>query len=131
MRQDLPVVAAAVHAAIEKDAKGRITQALERGEAADPDAYRQFIAIDRDDTLPHSVWGRDFTWRAKHYRWPDNPFTGQPMQAGTMPGDFSIRFIWYGHVSGSPDAFELTGYGADGKPVATLSESPSPTPLQP
>lgn len=131
VRRALPVIEAAIHAALQKDTEARITRELQRGAAGGSDAYRQFIVIDAPDALRSFRWGQDFTWRGKHYRWPTNPFTGRPMQAGTGPGDFSIRFIWYGYPSGPPQAFELTGHGADGKPLVTATASPSPMPIQP
>ena len=45
--------------------------------------------------------------------WPDNPFTGAPMQAGSGPGDYVYR-----QLDGS--AYELSVYLSDG----TLSPAP-------
>ena len=131
VRRALPVVEAAIHAALEKDAQARITEELQRGAVDDPSAYRQFIVVDRPGALRSFRWGQDFTWHGEHYSWPINPFTGHPMLAGMGPGDFSVRFIWYGCRSGPPDAFGLTGYGADGEPLITLTTSPTPVPVQP
>ena len=131
VREALPVIRAAVGATLDRYAREQIMDSLLSRASGDPDAYRQFIVIDRPDLLPDAHWGRDFEWDGKQYQWPDNPFTGEPMQPGKGPGDFSVTFIWYGYPSGLPDAFELTGYGEDGRAVATVSTRPSPMPVQP
>lgn len=131
VRQALPVVEAAIDAALAEGAADSLKAELERNREAGPGAYREFVTVDRPEVLQSRQWGHDFAWRGKRYRWPENPYTGRPMKEGTGPGDFSILFIWYGYVTGQPDAFELTGYGNDGKPVVTLTESPSGIPVQP
>jgi hypothetical protein len=45
--------------------------------------------------------------------WPDNPYTGAPMQLGTSPGDFTYT------LSADGMSFELVGYGKYGTPVIT------------
>jgi len=131
VREALPVVHAAVEATLDRYAREQTMDSLLSQASGDPGAYRQFIVGDRPDVLRDADWGRDFEWDGRQYRWPDNPFTGEPMQAGKGPGDFSVTFIWYGYPSGLPDAFELTGYGEDGRPVATVSPPPPSMPVQP
>jgi hypothetical protein len=45
--------------------------------------------------------------------WPDNPFTGQPMEAGAAPGDFQYKCLGPLPTTG----YTLDGVGADGKSV--------------
>ena len=50
--------------------------------------------------------------------WPQNPFTGRPMRAGTQPGDY--RYL---RGPGGRSA-TLTGFGVGGRTVITLSLVP-------
>jgi hypothetical protein len=131
VKRALPVIQAAIEAALAKDAAASARAQLQRAEPSGPDAYRQFITEVRSAMLRRQQLGQDFTWRGRSYRWPTNPFTGHPMAEGTGPGDFAVRFTWYGYVSGQPDAFELIGFGHDGTPVVTLRHSQASTPALP
>jgi hypothetical protein len=131
VKRALPVIQAAIESALAKDAAASARAQLQRAEPSGPDAYRQFITDVRAAMLRRQQLGQDFTWHGESYRWPTNPFTGRPMKEGTGPGDFAVRFIWYGSVFGQPDAFTLIGYGGGGKPVVTLSHSQQGTPVLP
>ncbi len=43
--------------------------------------------------------------------WPDNPFTGAPMQPGSTPGDYTYEQLDAGQT------YRLTGYLSDGATV--------------
>ena len=119
----LPVIEVAFEAALSRDA-AEVTQAnLRRTLQSGPADYLQFISSVRGMMPWRQRLGHDFTWRGKRYRWPTNPYTGRPMKEGTGPGDFAIRFAWWGYVSGPPDAFHLIGFGDGGRPLITLSSS--------
>ena len=49
--------------------------------------------------------------------WPTNPFTGKAMRQGTSPGDFTYVELGSGGDGFTCEAYRLTLYGADSKPL--------------
>lgn len=130
VKRSMPIIEAAFEAALSKYAAVSAKAYLYRTQSGSAD-YRQFITATHGTLPGGQQLGQDFTWRGKRYSWPTNPYAGGPMKQGTAPGDFSIRFKWWGNVSGLPDAFDVIGYGRGGKPVVTLSHSQPLTPVSP
>jgi hypothetical protein len=73
------------------------------------DAY----AVDHDDTFPPASLVRkggltDYDGHPEIAVWPSNPFTGEPMRAGTRPGDFEYT------LNDATGSFVLRGVASDG-----------------
>ena len=46
--------------------------------------------------------------------WPDNPYTGKPMQPGKVAGDYAYT------LGDGGKSYRLVGYGQDGKVLITV-----------
>jgi hypothetical protein len=74
-------------------------------------------AVNGGDTFPSRIDARIRQSMVSELHipaWPTNPFDGQPMQEGTDPGDFQYL------QTQSGDAFTLTAFGHDAKPLITV-----------
>ena len=130
LERALPVVEMAFQATLARNPGIPAKAQPQRLKQGWPGAYLQFVTVLEPNSGPILDWGHDFTWRGKRYHWPKNPYTGEPMTQGTRPGDFSVRFIWYGYVSGDPETFELTIHGGRGQPDLSVTASSPTIPIE-
>jgi len=74
----------------------------------------QTWAVDHNDTFPPArVVARSLAIGTYYVdKWPTNPFTNQPMHAGTGPGDYQY--------TSNGKTYKLIGLSSDGKPVITV-----------
>jgi hypothetical protein len=78
----------------------------------------QAWSVDHHDRFPDAqAVSANGTWRAvgMEGRWPQNPWTGQPMAQGTGPGDFTFT------LGGGHKTAELVLYGENGEALWHLS----------
>jgi len=73
----------------------------------------QTWAVDHNDTFPPArVVAKNRAVGTYVDNWPTNPFTKQPMHAGTGPGDYQY--------TSNGKMYKLIGLGSDSKPVITV-----------